>query len=147
LFAGMTQAEFMAVAAWVAEHELLPKIRPNVLKLLQAHQQAGARVILASGTYQPVLEVVARRFGFEALGTRLEVVDGKLTGKVADISVGAVKKAQLEAALFGQQLDVAYGDTMPDVPMLEFAKSALVVRGNDVALESLAHKRGWQLLG
>jgi HAD superfamily phosphoserine phosphatase-like hydrolase len=146
LFAGMSEAEFMAVATWVAEHEILPKIRPNVLKLLQAHQQSGARVVLASGTYQPVLEVVAGRFDFEALGTRLEVVGGKLTGKVATISVGEEKKRQLEAALLGQQLDVAYGDTMPDVPMLELAKSALVVRGADTTLEALARKNAWHLL-
>jgi HAD superfamily phosphoserine phosphatase-like hydrolase len=146
LFAGMTEAEFAVVATWVAEHELLPKIRPNVLKLLQAHQQAGARVILASGTYQPVLEVVAGRFGFEALGTRVEVQNGKLTGKVGEISVGAEKKRQLETTLHGQPLEFAYGDTMPDVPMLEMAQTALVVRGGDAMLEALATKKGWQLL-
>jgi phosphoserine phosphatase len=147
LFAGMTEAEFVAVATWVAEHELLPKIRPNVLKLLQAHQQAGARVLLASGTYQPVLEVVAGRFGFEALGTRLEVLGGKLTGSVVgEINVGVIKQSSLEHALAGQVLDFAYGDTLPDAPMLQAAKSAFVVCGNDASLERLAANSGWHLL-
>jgi HAD superfamily phosphoserine phosphatase-like hydrolase len=147
LFAGISQAEFEVVAAWVAEHELLPKIRPNVLKILQDHQQAGGRVILASGTYQPVLAAVAGRFGFEALGTPLAVVGDKLTGRViGQISVGTEKKRKLEQALLGQKLDLAYGDTMPDLPMLEMAAKACVVRGADPALEELARVRGWQLL-
>jgi HAD superfamily phosphoserine phosphatase-like hydrolase len=147
LFAGISQAEFELVAAWVAEHELLPKIRPNVLKLLQDHKQAGARVILASGTYQPVLAAVAEHFGFEALGTPLELAGGKLTGKVVgEISVGTEKKRKLEQALLGQKLDLAYGDTMPDVPMLEMATKACVVCGADAALEALAQSRGWQRL-
>jgi HAD superfamily phosphoserine phosphatase-like hydrolase len=147
LFTGISETEFAGIAAWVAEHELLPKIRPTVLKRLQAHQQAGARVILASGTYQPVLEAVAGQFGFEALGTPLEIKNSKLTGRiVGEISVGAAKKRRLEQALLGQTLEAAYGDTLPDAPMLDLAKTAFVVPGNDAALEALAAAKGWQVL-
>ncbi|MFN3266195.1 MAG: HAD family hydrolase [Deinococcales bacterium] len=147
LFSNLPETEFMAVAAWVARNELLPKIRPNVLKLLQDHQKTGARVILASGTYQPVLAAVAGEYGFEAIGTPLEVHNGKLTGRVVgQISVGAEKKHKLEAVLAGQPLALAYGDTMPDLPMLELAERAFVVRGKDAALEAVAQERGWGLL-
>lgn len=147
LFANLSEAEFTAVATWVAQNELLPKIRPKVLQLLQEHQKTGARVILASGTYHPVLAAVAGHYGFEAIGTPLELQNGKLTGRVlGQISVGATKKHKLELALSGQGLDIAYGDTMPDLPMLELAERAFVVRGNDAALEAVAVARGWGIV-
>jgi HAD superfamily phosphoserine phosphatase-like hydrolase len=146
LFAGLTIEEFKAVATWVAEHELLPKVRRSVLQELEAAKQNGSRVILASGTYQPVLEAFAARFGFEALGTPIAVQNGKLTGLVlGEIRVGLEKRLGLEKYLAGQILDVAYGDTMPDIPMLELAGEAIVASG-DSALEAEAQKRGWRVI-
>ncbi len=146
LFAGQSSDQFQTVATWVAEHELLPKVRRSVMAELEAAKQNGARVMLASGTYQPVLEAFATRFGFEAVGTPLEVQNGVLTGKViGQISVGAEKRSKLEQVLSGQVLDVAYGDTMPDIPMLELAQKAVVASG-DATLEAEAKARGWRLL-
>ena len=146
LFTGLSASEFQTIAAWVVEHELLPKVRRSVLAELELAKKNGARVILASGTYQPVLEAFAAAYGFEAIGTRLEWRNGFLTGKViGEISVGQTKKTNLETALAGQILDCAYGDTLPDIPMLEFAQTAVVVSG-DAALESTAHQRGWRII-
>jgi HAD superfamily phosphoserine phosphatase-like hydrolase len=146
LFAGQSLEAFCDVAAWVVTHELLPKQRPNVIAELEAARRDGARVILASGTYQPILEVFAAQFGFEAIGTPLEVVDGKLTGRLrAPVNVGTHKRANLMAILNGQVLTRAYGDTFPDIPMLELAQQAVIVRGNDMKLERVARKRTWRV--
>ena len=145
LFKGATLEQFRGVAAWVAEHELLPKLRLKPLNELEAAKRGGARIILVSGTYQSVLERFAERFGFEAIGTPLELVNGTLTGRLAGpVNVGAIKCSSLQAQLGQRRLTRAYGDTMPDVPMLESAIEAVVVTGNDPALERLAQQRGWR---
>jgi HAD superfamily phosphoserine phosphatase-like hydrolase len=148
LFTGLTVSDFqLEVAAWVVQHELLPKLRRNVIAELEVAKAEGARVILASGTYHPVLEAFAAAFGFEAVGTPMEVSDGALTGRLAgQINVAAHKIARLRVALEGTELSRAYGDTLPDLPMLEAAREAVVVAGNDAKLEALAKLRGWRVL-
>ncbi len=146
LFAGQTLEQFQEIATWIAEHELLPKARRSVLSELEAARDQGTRIILASGTYQPVLEAFAKPFGFEAIGTPLEYSNGRLIGKViGQINVGLEKRQKLEQRLAGQKLDVAYGDTLPDIPMLEMAQTAIVVSG-DSALERIAKARGWRIV-
>ena len=146
LFAGQTLEEFRGVAAWVVQQELLPKQRRAVISELEAARHDGARVILASGTYQPMLEAFAAEFGFEAVGTRLEIVDGRLTGRLSDgVNVSRRKRENLSRVLSGQPLTRAYGDTMPDLPMLELAAEAVVVAGQDARLERLAARRGWRV--
>jgi HAD superfamily phosphoserine phosphatase-like hydrolase len=148
LFAGATIKEFFEVAAWVAEHELLGKLRRKPLAELEAAKAGGARVILVSGTYQPVLESFARHFGFEAIGTPLEVVnDHLLTGRLAGpVNVGIIKCSSLQTRIGQRRLTRAYGDTMPDEPMLTSALEAVVVTGNDPRLERLAQQHGWRTL-
>ena len=146
LFAGLTTEEFKTIATWVAEHELLPKVRRSVLQELELAKKNGSRVILASGTYQPVLEVFASHFGFEALGTPIAAQNGILTGQViGEIRVGLEKRIGLENFLAGQVLTKAYGDTLPDIPMLELAVEAVVANG-DSALEAVAKERGWRVI-
>lgn len=147
LFKGATLEEFQQIAAWVAQHELLPKLRRSPLAELEAAKISGARVILVSGTYQPVLEAFAGHFGFEAIGTPLELASDCLTGRLAGpINTGAIKCSSLRAQIGATQLHRAYGDTMPDVPMLEAAIEAVIVTGNDLHLERLAKQRGWRTL-
>jgi HAD superfamily phosphoserine phosphatase-like hydrolase len=147
LFAGVPLETFRDIAAWVVRHELLPKARRQVLAELEAMQGKGARVILASGTYQPILEAFAAQYGFDAIGTPLEISDDKLTGRLAgEINVGTHKRSRLQDALQGAVLTKAYGDTLPDVPMLEAAQEAVIVAGNDARLERVALERGWRVL-
>ncbi len=151
LFGGTYYGEFLEAAEWVVEHELWDKRRKNVLAVLETCKSEGARVILASGTYQPVLEVFAKRCspnlgGFEVIGTKLEMITGKLTGKISgEVNVGEVKAASLQAAIRSEPLEAAFGDTMPDLPMLEMARNPVVIP-TEAKLERLALKRGWQII-
>lgn len=147
LFKGATLEEFQRLAAWVAEHELLPKVRRKPLAELEAAKANGARVMLVSGTYQPVLEAFADRFGFEAIGTPLELLNGCLTGRLAGpINTGEIKCSSLRALIGQRGLARAYGDTLSDVPMLESTREAVVITGNDASLKRLAQRRGWRTL-
>jgi phosphoserine phosphatase len=146
LLSGLTEEAWNDVAEWVIEQELWPKRREAVLQELRRHQEAGRRVVLASSTYQPVLEAFARRIGAEALGTPLELLDGKATGRVvAPVNSGQAKAQRLVDWCGTQKLHTAYGDTLADVPMLALAETGVVVHPAP-ALQKVAQARGWRTL-
>lgn len=145
LFAGQTPEEFCNVAEWVVEHHLWPKRKTQVIAELEKYELQSARVILVSGTYQPVLEAFAARLNAEAIGSPLEVVNGKLTGRLAgQINVGAQKVSSLNAVGI-TSLEAAFGDTLADSLMLERARTPVVIP-TDSKLEKLALERGWRIL-
>ncbi len=114
-FAGMSEADFGEVAAWVVETELWPQRRHDVVAALRVHQAAGEDLVLASGTYQPVLDAFAQRLGARALGTPLAVSEGRLTGELCGaVNVGSTKAERLHDALGAERLYAAYGDTEAD---------------------------------
>jgi phosphoserine phosphatase len=146
LLPGLTAEEWNDVAEWVIEQELWPKRRESALDELRRHQEAGRQIVLASSTYQPVLDAFARRIGAEALGTPLELIDGKATGRVvAPVNSGKAKAQRLLAWSGSRMLHTAYGDTLADVPMLALAETAVVVHPAP-ALQKLAHARRWRTL-
>ncbi len=147
-FASMNERELARVAAWVVEHELWAKRRPEVVAELERHRQAGHTLVLASGVYQPILEVLAERLGAVAVGTPLEMTpEGAATGRlVSEVNTGEAKRVRLATWLGRRTLSVAYGDTEADVPMLEAAQEAVAVHP-DAELEEVAKARGWRVLG
>lgn len=145
-FRGYGEAELARMAEWVVERELWPKRRETVVAELATHRAAGRRVILVSGTYQPVLEAFARRIDAEALGTPLEMRGGRATGRLAGpVNNDAVKVTSLRPLLGAGSLFAAYGDTPADVPMLELSAAATVV-GGDAQLGAVAARRGWRVV-
>ena len=147
-FAGMTTEEFGSVAEWIVEHHTWPNRRPEIESELRQYLENGDRVILATGTFLPIVERFAKRLGIsEFIATELEVVGGRLTGGyVGQQNNGRRKAETLAAYLDGERLDVAYGDTAPDESMLEMSANAVAVYPDkDLAL--LAEQRGWRVIG
>jgi phosphoserine phosphatase len=145
LFRGCSEADVAGIAAWVVEDVLWPRRYEKVLAELVAHRAAGTRVLLVSGTYQPVLEAFAARIGAEAFGSRLEMRDGIATGALGTVNTGARKVATLRDVLNGAPLVTAYGDSWADAPMLEASDMPVAV-GPDRRLEALALERGWRVI-
>lgn len=146
LLRGMDGPAVEELAEWVVENELWPNRRDDVLLELERHRQGGARIVLASGTYQPILSAFARRIGAEAVGTPLELRGGKLAGRVVGlINVGEVKASRVAAHLNAAP-DHAYGDTAADLPLLRGAHTPVAVHP-DARLHAEALARGWRVLG
>lgn len=145
LLRGWSTDQISAMAEWVVEHELWPQRRTHVLAELEAHQTAGARVVITSGAYAPIIEVFARRVGAEAIGTAIEMKDGAVTGRMSPANTGALKAQQLQTYLAGARLHAAYGDTAADIPMLEMAAVPTAVHP-DGPLQQIAVQKGWRIL-
>lgn len=146
LFKGWDEPALRGMAEWVVEHELWALRRPSVIAELDAHRRDGATLILASATYQPVLEAFAERCGAQALGTRLEVVDGVATGRInGRVNAGGEKVDRLLRAIAPERLSSAYGDSVSDIPMLELSAAPVAVQP-DAGLRRLAARREWRVL-
>lgn len=146
LFKGFSTDELHRMFAYVVENELWAKRRPLVVEELIRHQAAGHRVVIVSGAYQPMLELFAARLNAEAFGTPLEMVDGHAAGRIVEpLNIGAHKVNRLKDVLHGASLDMAYGDTLDDLPMLMLSQTPVAVYP-DKRLRTVALEKGWRIL-
>lgn len=103
--------------------------------LVRGLKEDGCRVAVVSGGFETAAFALRERLGLDhAFANRLEVRDGKLTGKVVGEIVDAERKAATLEALAGQQgLDaaevVAIGDGANDILMLQKAGLGVAFRG------------------
>lgn len=146
LFKGRRPDQMDELAEWVVEHELWPNRREAVIAEIESHRRSGRRIILASGAYLPIVRAFAKRIGAEALATDFETADGRLTGRLAGpMTVGPLKAERLGAALNGDLLVTAYGDTAADVPMMQLSAAPVAV-APDEALATAAREHGWRVI-
>jgi phosphoserine phosphatase len=114
-------------------------LMPGARTLVQTMGANGARAVLVSGGFTRFAEPVAAEIGFNrAIANVLEVVDGKLTGRVLDPVVdSAVKLATLRsecAALgIGTADALAVGDGANDAAMLSGAGLGIAYRAHPAA--------------
>jgi phosphoserine phosphatase len=152
LLDGLTAVDLEALARQIVEDELWPKRRVAVVEALEAAAADGARVVIASGTYEPMLAgFVARLAGGPAgpvvgLGTPLQMADGRTTGRlVGRVGTGSLKADRVSELAAGALVRAAYGDSLADAPLLELAAEAIAV-APDRELRALAIRRGWRIL-
>lgn len=141
-----------AIWEWVTEREILPNLRPEMREALARHRAEGHRVALLSGTFQPLLEVVADRVQADgAVGTPLAQRDGRYLGRIVPpLGVGMGKAARLRDYAAKHRIDLAasfvYTDAFTDAPVLEMVRHPVAVYP-DTRLAALAAERGWPVIG
>lgn len=153
LVGGLALEEAEAVWAWIVEHEVAPRFRPAVVERLRDHQAQGHRVVLVSGTFEPLLAAIGQRLGVaEVVGTRLEVRDGRYTGRaLPPVCLGAGKLARLQEYLAGDGADIelaasyAYADSELDLPLLQVVGHPVVVNPGP-ELAEIAARQGWPVI-
>jgi phosphoserine phosphatase len=110
--------------------------------LIRVLKRLGYRTAVISGGFSRAADALKRRLGIDyAFSNNLEVVDGKLTGKVSGPIVNAQRKAELldliaqhEGVLLDQV--IAVGDGANDALMLEKAGLGIAFRAKPKLRES-----------
>ena len=107
------------------------KPNPGAEKLVAAFKAAGIPMLPVSGGFSCVTEVVKERYGFtHVISNELEIVNGKLTGRVTGPfgtpiidGRGKISYVSAYALQHGIELSelVTMGDGSNDIPMLEAA--------------------------
>jgi HAD superfamily hydrolase (TIGR01490 family) len=152
LVRGLSSIETDQVWQWLVEKDVLRNLRESTLKSLQRHRSAGHRIVLLSGTFQPLLERIGvHLLADDCLGTGLEIRQGWFTGKIIPpLNIGRAK-AQSVAKYFTQYPDLSpgnsyfYTDSIVDLPVLEMVGNPVAV-SPDPELAALARKNGWEIL-
>ena len=148
--AGVEEAELARRSAEYFEAELRSRVRPGVAAALQRHRSRADRLYLLTASSNYLADVVVDQLGLDgALSNRLEVADGRFTGRAVEPLCFGAGKAQLAAALaqsFGVDLsDCAfYTDSYSDLPAME-AMGEPVAVNPDPRLARAARKRGWRI--
>ncbi len=131
--------------------KLAERVMPAARRLLEEHAARGEDRVVVSASPQEIVERIADVLGLEgAVGTRSEVVDGRLTGRLAGAfcyGEGKVTEVQRLAAERGYDLSrsTAYSDSISDVPFLTCVGRAVAVNP-DRELRALALERGWPVV-
>jgi HAD superfamily hydrolase (TIGR01490 family) len=131
---------------------VLPRVFPQMLDEVHAHQDAGRPTFIVSAAGSGVVEPLATVLGMDGgVGTRYEVgEDGTLTGHFDGPFVygeGKVEAMQAYAAQHDVDLaeSYAYSDSVSDLPMLRAVGHPVVVNP-DPPLAEIARDEGWQTL-
>ncbi|MFS2124478.1 HAD-IB family phosphatase [Pseudomonas sp. Pseusp97] len=100
-------------------------LRPEGLHAVAAELRAGAEVTLCSASPALVLRPFAERLEVGLIGTELEVVDGRLSGRIVGGNCRAGNKVLRLQAKYGPLKDYrlrAWGDTQGDHALLRAAQ-------------------------
>ena len=138
---------------WLTNEYLLPNLKKNVLERLKRHQEEGLLIILTSGSFQNLVEIIANRLNIDfAIGTELEVIKDKFSGRIIPpFCFGEGKAEKLRNFLSERNLKInfkesfAYSDGIFDLPMLELVGNPVVVKPDKKLLE-IAKNKGWQII-
>ena len=131
---------------------ILPRVYPQMLDEVHAHQDAGRATFIVSAAGNGVVEPLAAVLGMDGgIGTRYEVgEDGAFSGRFDGPFVygeGKVEAMRIFASEHGIDLaaSYAYSDSISDLPMLRAVGHPVAVNP-DPPLAALAREEGWQTL-
>lgn len=139
------EQKLLQVSEWIVEHDLWKKRREDVVTRLVRHREQSAQVYIASSVFEPFIQPFAKRIGAQTIGTPVEIANGRVR-MVGELMADEKKIEQVLSRLGVDHVDVAYGDTILDVPLLEHAEHPVAVYP-DAKLKQLALEKHWEIIG
>ncbi len=131
---------------------ILPRVFPQMLEEVYAHQDAGRPTFIVSAAGNGVVGQLAHVLGMDGgIGTCYEVdAEGNYTGRLDGPFVygeGKVTAMEEFAERHGIELaaSYAYSDSLSDLPMLRAVGNPVAVNP-DPPLAAIAREEGWQTL-
>ncbi|UPK66907.1 HAD family hydrolase [Chitinophaga filiformis] len=116
--------EFRDKCAAFCRDRLPGMIRENALQEINQHLSKGHRVVVVTASAQEWVKPWCDCIGIECIGTRLEIRNARVTGRIQGVNCNGEEKVrrirqQYDLPVFGDIY--AYGDTDGDRPMLQLA--------------------------
>lgn len=150
LIAGWDREKVRAVIASELERVVHPTVYREALERIDQHHRQGQAVYAVSATMSDIVEPLAALLGLDgAIGSEMEVIDGRFTGEVTRHCHGQAKADRLRefASERGIALDrsSAYSDSISDRQFLAAVARPYAVNP-DRELRKLAESQGWGIL-
>lgn len=149
--AGRTPAECRALADRFAVEVIVPLFYAEALQCLERHREAGDQILVISATQRFLVEAICAQLDIQhALGTDMEVIDGRYTGLTQGILTYREGKIAALHAWQRQQSRPAetchfYSDSQNDLPLLCAVDVPHAVNP-DATLRAHAEAQGWDIL-
>ena len=128
---------------------LVAEMSPAARMLVDRHLMAGDFCVVLSASPQELVDAVVHALGaHRGVGTRAQILDGRLTGQLeGPFCYGDGKLERLWTELGEVPLDTAwaYADSMSDLPVLSAVGFPIVVNP-DRRLQRIARARHWPVL-
>lgn len=131
---------------------VLPRIYPQMLEEVHAHQDAGRPTFIVSAAGVELVEMLAHVLAMDGgIGTRYGVgPDGRFTGELdGPFMYGAGKVEAIDRYASDHGIDLAesfaYSDSASDLPMLRAVGNPVVVNP-DPELARIARGEGWRVM-
>jgi HAD superfamily hydrolase (TIGR01490 family) len=131
---------------------ILPRIYPQMLDEVRAHQDAGRPTFIVSAAGNELVSLLARVLGMEGgIGTAYAVDSaGLLTGELdGPFMYGEGKVEAMRRFATDHDIDLAaswaYSDSASDLPMLRASGNPVVVNPDQELLD-LAQSEGWRVM-
>ncbi len=128
---------------------VLPRLYPQMLEIAYAHQDEGRPIFICTAASQEMADLMAVVLTFDgAVGSAVEVVDGRYTGRLSGpFCYGRGKLARLADALGPVDLSraFAYADSASDLPILTACGHPVAVNP-DCRLLAEARAKRWPVL-
>ncbi len=150
-YKGTTEDRMVVVSEDVFEFAIRPNIFEGTVDLIDKCKAAGQRIVLVTGSLDCTVKPLAEYLGVEhIIANRLEMKDGKATGKLMRPIVAGPGKARIiadDARAHGDDLADCFGysDSYSDVPMLSVVGHPFCVNP-DRKLKRLAEAYNWPVL-
>jgi HAD superfamily hydrolase (TIGR01490 family) len=127
-----------------------PLVYDEAMRLIEDHHLAGRDVIIVSASGTEVVEPIGRMLGADAvIATRLEVVEGRYTGRIHHYVYAENKARAMRGLAADRGYDLgesyAYSDSITDLHMLEAVGHPFAVNP-DKELRRKATANGWPVL-
>lgn len=150
---GLTKKEFNSTSEWILKEHILPTERSEVIARLRDHQSNGHVILLVSGWLTPSLELLDEHYKVDGVvGTKLEVRDGRYTGRIIPpVITGADKDRYARKYFANNNLEIdwessyAYADSITDTDLFEMVGHPVAI-SPDEKLLTLAHSKNWEII-
>ena len=124
LFKGWSFLNFKRIAENYSNNEIYNIVRPSAIERIKLHQKKGHKVVIVSASVENWLEGWCENNNIELIATKLQVLDGKITGKYLTKNCYGQEKVNRIKKLFNidnySEIHV-YGDSRGDKEMLNIA--------------------------
>jgi putative phosphoserine phosphatase/1-acylglycerol-3-phosphate O-acyltransferase len=144
--AGMQEADLVQLGRQAFANKLSKRVYREGRALVSTHFNCGHDVVMLTSATRYQADPIAQALDIVNVhATELEIVDGRVTGKVVPCyGIGKLRAAEAYVAGIGARLDNAYfySDAYDDLPLLEAVGKPVVVNGKSRIVD-VCECRGW----
>lgn len=124
-FKGMSEKSFIEISKQYSLECIDSIVRKDAMKQIHWHHAKGHQIVVVSASIECWLKPWCEKNGLELIGTRLEVIDGIITGRLLTKNCYGIEKVNRIRARYNleeYEYIYAYGDSSGDREMLELAQ-------------------------